>query len=171
MSKKNRLRNNIKMKIMNNKTKVKSSNLRSVGQLLPIRLIWVMILTLGLLNTGCENNKEETEVEPDEYYVKYEVNSSTIYSGGKLEVTINSETNVPLVLTIDQRVLWEVIIGPVEKGFVASMTVKAIDETNDQLKLFTNIHVSKNNSPFALKKTDGSDTPRDQVNITYTINY
>ncbi len=156
---------------MNDNTKVKSSNLRSIGQMLTIRLFWVMIITLGLINTSCENNKEGTEVDPDEYYVKYEVNSSTIYSGGKLEVTINSEANLPLVLTIDQRVLWEVIIGPVEKGFVASMNVNAIDETNDQLKLYTTIHVSKNNSPFALKKTDGSDTPRDQVNITYTINY
>ena len=156
---------------MNAKSEVKSSNLRSIDHLLPIRLIWVMILTLGLMNTSCENSKEGTEIDPDEYYVKYEVNSSTIYSGGKLEVTISSETILPLVLTIDQRVLWEVIIGPVEKGFVASMKVKAKDETNDQLKLYTNIHVSKNNSPFALKKTDGSDTPRDQVNITYTINY
>ena len=156
---------------MKNIPDVKSSKLRSICQLLPIRLIWAMIITFGLINTSCENNKEGTEADSDEYYVKYEVNSNTIYSGGKLEVTIKSETNLPLVLTIDQRVLWEVIIGPVEKGFVASMNVKAIDETNDLLKLYTTIYVSKNNSPFALKKIDGSDIPRDQVNITYTINY
>ena len=29
----------------------------------------------------------------------------------------------------------------------------------------------KNNSPFALKKSDGSDTPRDSVQINYTIDY
>jgi hypothetical protein len=158
-----------KRKIMNYKTEAKSSNFKSIRQLLLVRLVWVIIITLGLISTGCDNNKEEAD--PDEYYVKYEVNSSTIYSGGKLDVTINSETNVPLALTIYQRVLWEAIVGPVEKGFVASMSVKAVGETNNQLKLFTNIYVSKNNSPFALKKTDGSDSPRDQVNITYTIDY
>lgn len=107
----------------------------------------------------------------DEYYVKYEVNSSTIYMGGKLDMTINTETNEPMTMTINQRALSETIIGPVQKGFNASLEVVAPGETHNQLKLYTNIYVSKNDSPFALKKSDGSDTPRDNVQLNYTIDY
>ena len=76
-----------------------------------------------------------------------------------------------MTITINQRNLWETIIGPVSKGFNASMRVKATGETYDKLKIYTNIYVSKNDSPFALKKSDGSDTPRDNVQINYTIDY
>jgi len=74
-------------------------------------------------------------------------------------------------LTIDQSVLWETVIGPVQKGFNATLNVNAASSTNNQLRLYTNLYVSKNGSPFALKKSDGSDTPRDNVQINYTIDY
>ena len=73
-----------------------------------------------------------------------------------------------MTLTINQNALWETIIGPVQKGFNA--TLKVSSQYYD-LKLYTNIYVSKNDSPFALKKIDGSDTPRDSVQISYTIDY
>ena len=120
-------------------------------------------LTILTLIVGCEKSNT------DEYYVKYEVDSSTIYSGGKLDVTINTEKSDAITITINQRVLWEIIIGPVNKGFKAEMQVEASDIRD--LKLYTNIYVSKNNSPFALKAIDGSDTPRDFVSIDYTIDY
>jgi hypothetical protein len=60
---------------------------------------------------------------------------------------------------------------PVSKGFNASMSVMAQGNTFDKLKLYTNIYVSKNGSPFSLKKSDGSDEPRDFVQISYTIDY
>ena len=132
-------------------------------------LIWGFIVTFGILNIGCDNGNE-TSV-PDEYYVKYEVNSSTIYIGDKLNVTINTENNTNMAITIDQRKLWETVIGPVQKGFNATLNVNSVSETYNQLKLYTNIYVSKNDSPFALKKSDGSDTPRNSVQINYTIDY
>ena len=131
-------------------------------------IVWGFIVTIGISLPGC--NKENDD-DTDEYYVKYEVDSSTIYSGGKLDVTLNSETNQAMTITIDQRTLWEVVIGPVRKGFNATMNVSAIYETHDKLKLYTNIYVSKNNGPFALKNSDGSDIPRDSVTISYTIDY
>ena len=136
-----------------------------------VSLILVFIIAIGIINSSC--NKEcDSDIEPiDEYYVKYEVNSSTIYSGGKLDVTINTENNENMTITINQRNLWETIIGPVSKGFNASMRVEATGETYDKLKIYTNIYVSKNDSSFALKKSDGSDTPRDNVQINYTIDY
>lgn len=107
----------------------------------------------------------------DEYYVKYEVNSSTIYFGAKLDFTIRTEENEDLTLVIDQRALHETIIGPVKKGFNASMVVTAQGNTHEKLKLYASIYVSKNGSPFSLKRTDGSEEPRDFVQLSYTIDY
>jgi len=141
------------------------------------RFIPVFILTLlvGVFVVSCEKENdsgpEDNNSSSDEYYVKYEVNSSTIYMGGKLDMTIRTEENKNLTLEIDQRTLHETIIGPVEKGFAASMSVTAQGNTHDKLKLYTNIYVSKNGSPFALKKSDGSDEPRDFVQLSYTIDY
>ena len=132
-------------------------------------LTLVFIVTFGIINFGCDKKNEKSVI--DEYYVKYQVNSTTIYSGAKLNVTLNSENNKNMTITIDQNTQWETVIGPVQKGFNATLKVKSISETNNQLRLYTNINVSKNDSPFALKKNDGSDTPRDSVQISYIINY
>lgn len=131
-------------------------------------LIWGLIFAIGIINFSCE--KENAE-DSDEYYVTYEVSSSTIYHGGKLDVTINTENNQNMSLTISERITWEIIIGPVQKGFNATLKVNSQGETYNKLRLYTNIYVSKNGSPFALKKYDGSDTPRDSVQINYTIDY
>ena len=132
-------------------------------------LIFALTLLIGSSMISCEKDDETNTT--DEYYVKYEVNSTTIYSGGKLDLTIRTEENEDLTLVINQRALHETIIGPVEKGFNASMDVMAQGNTYDKLKLYTNIYVSKNGSPFALKKSDGSDEPRDFVQLSYTIDY
>ena len=137
--------------------------------------IFLLTLSIGVLLVCCDkesdNEYENNNGPSDEYYVKYEVNSSTIYLGGKLDMTIRTEANENLTLAIDQRTLHETIIGPVEKGFTASMSVAAQGETHDKLKLYTTIYVSKNGSPFALKKSDGSDEPRDFVELSYKIDY
>jgi hypothetical protein len=117
--------------------------------------------------------KEKGADKTDEYYIKYEVNSTTTYGGniGKLDVTLNSETNTPMAFTINQRMLSETVIGPVKKGFNATLKVNAIGNTYNLLKLYTNIYVSKNGGPFALKKIDGSDIPRENVSVSYVIDY
>lgn len=135
---------------------------------LKIILFLGFLISIGTIITSCE---KENTVDANEYYVKYEVNSTTIYSGGKLNVTINTETNELMTLSINQRKLSEIVIGPVKKGFIASMIVAASGETHDRLKLYATIFVSKNGSPFALKKNDGSDEPRDSVELDYTIDY
>lgn len=132
-------------------------------------LTMALTLLIGLFTISCNNDDEPSP--SDEYYVKYEVNSSTIYLGGKLDLTIRTEKNEDLTLVINQRTLHETIIGPVSKGFNASMSVMAQGNTFDKLKLYTNIYVSKNGSPFSLKKSDSSDEPRDFVQISYTIDY
>jgi hypothetical protein len=140
-----------------------------LGRCSAVVLLAVIVVSLSLLS-GCK--KEETSDNTvDEYYVKYDVNSTTIYSGGKLNVNLNDENGGKKSFSIDQRALWSIVIGPVQRGFKADMAVDAINGGNNQLRLYTNIYVSKNGSPFALKATDGSDTPRDAVQISYTIDY
>ena len=135
-------------------------------------------MSFSILNSGCKkedcvpcNATPDTPTVQDEYYVKYIVTSTTIYSGGKLNVTIRSEQNQDLVIIVSQNTKSETVIGPVSKGFVAQMWVSASGETYDKLKLNTEIQVSKNAGPFAIKAIDGSNTPRDAVNLNYTIDY
>jgi len=137
-----------------------------------IAFVGLLIVSIGL-NYSCNKECDEKEIitPSDEYYVKYEVNSATIYYGGKLDVTINSDDNSTSIFIIDQRKLWETIIGPVKKGFNASIIVKSKSVTNDKLELNTKIYVSKNGSPFALKESDCSDIPRNSVQINYKIDY
>ena len=134
------------------------------------KLLILIFLPIAFLATNsCKKEIEENQL--DEYYVKYEVNSSTIYSGGKLSMIVNTETNDQMKIIIDQRKLSEITIGPVQKGFKATLSVNAQGETYNKLKIYARIYVSKNQSPFALKKIDDSDQPRDSVYLTYTIDY
>lgn len=126
-----------------------------------------LIISLSSINCSKDNGKDNS----DEYYVKYEVSSTTIYFGGKLDFTITTEDNNELTLIINQNILHETIIGPVTYDFDATMEVSAQGDTRDRLALYTNIFVSKNGSPFALKATDGTDVPRDFVELKYTIDY
>ena len=131
-------------------------------------IIWGLVFTFGIINWGCSKDGEKNS---DEYYVKYEINSSTIYTGGKLNVELNAEENQNITLQINTRSKWETVIGPVKKGFKASLKVSEAGNNYGHLKLYTQISVSKNGSPFALKEIDGSDVPRTSVEINYTIDY
>jgi hypothetical protein len=130
-------------------------------------IICSFIIALSILYFGCSKADEVN----DEYYVKYEVNSTTIYSGGKLDVKLNAETNQIKNITVNTRSPFEVIIGPVKKGFNASLDVQKQGTVDNQLRLYIQISVSKNGSPFALKEINGSDTPRNTAQLTYTIDY
>jgi hypothetical protein len=107
----------------------------------------------------------------DEYYVKYEVSSSTIYTGGKLNVVVSAENSKNISTAIATRTLWETVVGPVEKGFDARLDVSCPTETYNHLTLQLQISVSKNGSPFALKKVDNSSTARSSATVGYTIDY
>jgi hypothetical protein len=116
-------------------------------------------------------NCKKSQVK-DVYYVRYEVESQTIYTGGKLNVQISNENgNLPLV--INQRQSWETTIGPVSKGFKATLNVTKQGwdgiSAENHLKLYLRIQVSKNNEPFALKEINGSDSPRATASIDYVL--
>lgn len=151
---------------MNFNKELKLNHTKKKLQRLRINLILGLITFFGVIISGC--NKEKNG---DEYYVKYEVNSTTIYYGGKLNATIKTEKNDLTTISIDTRTPWETVIGPVSKGFNASLAVINPGTADNHLKLNAQISVSKNNGPFALKIIDGSDLPRNSVQINYTIDF
>ena len=112
--------------------------------------------------------KSDNQDNKDRYYVKYEVNSTSVYSGGKLNVPIQDKDSTQTFI-INTKSPWETVIGPVEKGFVSTLGVIKSGSSDASLRLYTQISVSVNNEPFVLKKMDGSDVPRNSVNINYTV--
>ncbi|GAB5558106.1 MAG: hypothetical protein SchgKO_23190 [Schleiferiaceae bacterium] len=128
-----------------------------------------VVAVLGVIFlTGCRQGEI---TPPDEYYVKYEVSSSTIYIGGTIEVVIRDEKSKKTRYYVNTRSTHEIIIGPVSKGFLAHVSLSAMQQTHDKLTLYSTIYVSKNGSPFAIKGNNGSDTPRDQSLLEYKIDY
>jgi len=150
---------NSKIRIMNKKKELKSTHSRLIQ-----RLVWALILTLGIVSFGCQCDCEE---DADEYYVKYEVDSYTMYSHLALHTTVNNEKNNDVNFTFDAGTHWETIIGPVQKGFKATIGVSLETEVLIHLK----IYVSKNDSPFAIKANDNSEAYRKAAQLSYTIDY
>ena len=126
-----------------------------------------IILTTVVLSSGC---KKEPIVN-DEYYVKYIVNSSTIYYNGKLDVLLNNEKNQSQSFSIDTKKVWEVIVGPVNKGFKSGITVHEASNNYGKLTLTGQILVSKNNGPFAIIVSDDSNAPRASMSLLYDIDF
>ena len=126
------------------------------------------LLSATLLLSSCD----KFSIKKDDYYIKYQVESSTIYYGGKLNVELNNE-NGKSPFIVNQRENWETTIGPVKKGFTASL--KATKEgwngqtVENHLKLKLRILVSKNNGPFALKKSDEPSITRATAELQYVI--
>jgi hypothetical protein len=135
--------------------------------------IW-SIINFGIICSGCDDGNGDNgnkENDSDEYYVKYEVNSSS-NNFEKLNVTITNEKNNNTVIIIDPGKQWETVIGPVKKGFNAKLNINANPLFSHQTyRLYPQISVSKNNSPFALKKIDSNDTTRNSVQINYIIDF
>jgi len=169
-TKQNRLNKNYKD--MHNSKKSSLSHSKSKPQWCRIGLI---IGLLGILNFGCNKENENTNVVADEYYVKYIVNSSTPYVEGGKSISrtaqITSENNSNKSFTFNKSA-WETTIGPVKKGFHASLNSSFSQVFGGPNRTYINIeiHVSKNNGPFALKASNTSTQERFSASCKYTIN-
>lgn len=126
-----------------------------------------LLIVIGISFLNCSRDDSEN----DEYYVKYEVNSSTLYSGTTLNVKVNDVNNQQTSFVIKTKTPWETTVGPVRKGFDANITVSEINTNYGRLTLQTKISVSKNNGPFAIKHNDDSTSPRTQVQSSYKIDF
>ena len=138
-----------------------------IGTILATKNLFLLMLSLSVFTIACK--KESSNTAASEYYVKYEVSSTTIYSGGKLNLGITNEKNSQSAITIATRAPYEVTIGPVKKGFNANLSVSKEGSPDNQLKLYTQISVSKDGGPFALKAINGSDSPRNSAQVSYTV--
>jgi hypothetical protein len=138
-----------------------------IGTILATRYIFLLMLSFSVFTIACK--KESSSTTASEYYVKYEVNSTTIYIGGKLNLSVTDEKNGQRAITIVTKSPYEVTIGPVKKGFNANLSVSKDGSPDNQLKLYTQISVSKDGGPFALKAINGSDSPRNSAQVGYII--
>ena len=84
---------------------------------------------------------------------------------------MSNEKNLNTTLSINTKSKWEAVVGPVKKGFKANIEVSEAGNNHGKLTLSTQISVSKNNGPFALKAIDDSDDPRTIVQLSYTIDF
>ena len=130
-----------------------------------IELILYLIIPLAIFNYGCDKEDDDT------YYVQYKVDSSALNQNEQLNVVINKENNEKQVMIIAQNTKWQRIIGPVSKGFKAELsTSKRTGAEN--IQIYAEIGVSKNNSPFAIKASDGHVSFDNGISIvSMTINY
>lgn len=132
-----------------------------------LRLKYSLLFIIGVFLLGC--NKSEVNTQ---YFIKYKVESSTIYYDGKLDVQISNESgNIPMI--VNQNQSWETTIGPVKSGFKATIKVTktgwdGITQEN-HLKLNLKIEVSRNNEPFTQKQINISDIPRATAETTYIV--
>jgi len=132
--------------------------------------IFSFLFLLAICFSSCDNESVEQNAT-DEYYVKYEMNNSTSpYIGGTVNTTINAEDNKENIFVLNTSAAWETVIGPVKKGFNAQLKVNSSSNYYGYLKLNVKISVSKNGSPFALKKND-EKTGETSIQINYTIDY
>ncbi|MFC1670727.1 hypothetical protein ACFL20_10065 [Spirochaetota bacterium] len=131
-----------------------------------IILLFTVMVIASLLNCSAD-----ADGDGDEYYVKYEVGSSTIYTGVKLDVIITDENDNNIAFIINAKTDWEMAIGPVQQGYNADLNVSCGIGSCSTLTIYTQISVSKNDGPFAMKVVDGSDTERDSAQINYVIDF
>ena len=136
---------------MNYNKELNLTHSKSKAQRWCIGLFLGLIVTFGIINFGCQCDCEEAT---DEYYVKYEIyGDAYLYSRVMVDITVNDENNNDVSFTFNAVIPWETIIGPVQKGFNATLKVSV--ET--AILLHAKIYVSKNDSPFAIKANDSSD--------------
>lgn len=125
-----------------------------------------LLLTIFLF--ACK--KDEKEIS-DDYYIKYAVESKTVYTGVKLITIIQDERNNAKELTIGTG-KWEMTIGPVKNQYIAKLDVTKkgwTGSTENHLTMTLSIYISKNNGPFSLRVIDDNTSPRAKALITHTL--
>ena len=116
-------------------------------------LFFVVAFLMGACN---DFNSPQQGYNTDEYYVKYSIKSKDSYEHFS-DIYYNDEDGVKNAEKGHNVKGWTVTIGPVKKGFMASVR-------NEKGTGINHIEVSKNNGPFA-EKANGKNS------ASYTINY
>jgi hypothetical protein len=138
-----------------------------MAKLKPTLTTFILFLSL-IVTSSC---KKSTDSNNDQYYVKYQLSSSTIYSNGRLNVVVKGDDDLNKPFNVSTNSDWEIVVGPVKRGFNASIAANELSNNFGRLRLQLRILISKNGSPFAIKQYDDDNAPRSSANINYQINY
>ena len=116
--------------------------------------ITTVFLAIFFTLSSCEKDETETTTN-DDYFIKYVIkgNGTYIYFS---DFSVNTDHG-NASFSGYQYHSWNQTYGPVKKGFRASVSVQSSYVT-------TEIYVSKNNGPFALKASKSGDN-------SYTIDF
>ncbi len=130
----------------------------------------LIALFFVLFFTTC---KKEIVENKDEYYVKYIIDGKSSIQQSKtdgLKVTLTNENSVLVDYIRSNRGAIEFIVGPVTKGFKATLVGANVCCVNCcYIKPSLQIFLSENNGPFVLKKEESVTQYTDKVQIDYTI--
>lgn len=124
---------------------------------LPKALKLISVLTI-LIFFSCKKEETNNSVTNDNYYVKYIINGNGAY--GRFSNWIVT-TPQGTFTNRYQTSSWNQTYGPVKKGFKCEVQVGDYISGAPTIE----IHVAKNNEPFALKVTNTGSS------ASYTINF
>ena len=121
-----------------------------------------------LVFSSCK--KDEASSADDEFYIKYKFEMKTL-AGRKENILIDYSDEEGRNKQTETKGNFETTIGPVSKGFQASLSAKDKNPLQFEyhLKLNLKIFVSKNNSQFAEKAVNESADPRTSASLIYTV--
>jgi hypothetical protein len=122
-----------------------------------IKLLIICILSVFAFSS-CSKEENNVASTPDNYYLKYVIHGNGTYgrfSNWTATTPQGNYTNSGIQVTG-----WSQTYGPVNKGFLCKVQIGNFIDLAPTIE----IHVSKNQEPFALKvSTDGNSA-------SYTIN-
>ena len=124
------------------------------------RVLFYLSLIMVLF-TSCQKNKET--IEESRYYVKYTGTTSTLHIV-ETTYTITTDTGQDRSSSTGANSDYSVTIGPVTKGFQATIICSCPEEKVWIKNQRVTIEVSKNGDPFALKASGTNQA-------SYTIDY
>ncbi len=123
-----------------------------------------LILSLGLVLTLLASCQKIGSEDGSRYYVKYTGETSTVHMV-ETTYTVATDTGIDTYKTSGTKSDYSVTVGPVKKGFLASISCECKEAKSVYIKSQrVIIEVSKDGEPFAQKAT-GADK------ASYVIDY
>jgi hypothetical protein len=86
-----------------------------------------------------------------------------------IDIEINNEHDQ--ITPYSDTDTWTITLGPVKKGFIASISVELNQDFLGDATLTANIQVSKNDGPFVMKASGESAAENEPVQLEYTIDF
>ena len=130
--------------------------MKTLSKLLFALIVTISCISCEKIENGDNNNSNNNDINKQEdfYYVRFEASSSQTFISVKVSLTGSESFSTSGGLSFSE------ILGPAKRGSIASIKTLNYNCTTCN----TAIYVSKNNGPFALKKTGGNS-------LEYTIDF